>query len=306
MSKATVPTQEEVMGYFKTQSNWGRWGTEDQLGTVNLVTDEKRRKATALVRDGVSVSCAWPITSELPGEEESQVLHYMLATGEGTDEWSGDFIGMAYHGYSITHVDALCHMFWKGQMYNGLPSKLITVREKATAESVHLLSDGVVSKGVLLDIARLRNTPWLEPGDAIMPEELEAAEKAEGVKVESGDILFIRTGHLGRHHHAGPLDLYKGSPGPHAACIPWFRQRDIAMLGSDVANDVTPSGYDSPEMPIHEICIPGMGLWLIDNANLEELAQACAQRKRWEFLLVIAPLRIKYGTGSPINPIAVF
>ena len=315
MSKATVPTQEEVLSYFESQSNWGRWGAEDQLGTVNLLTKEKRRQAAALVRDGVTVSCAWPLTTELPGEEACKFLHYMIYTGETYTKWAvegdpmqeaADFIGMEYHGFSITHVDALSHVFWKGQMYNGLPSELITAQGKATVESVHLLSDGVVSRGVLLDIARLRNVPWLEPGDAIMPEDLEAAEKAEGIKVESGDILFIRTGHLGRHHNAGPLNLYEGNPGSHAACIPWFRQRDIAMLGSDVANDVQPSGYDNLLLPVHAICIPSLGLWLIDNANLEELSQACAQRNRWEFQLVIAPLRILYGTGSPINPIAVF
>ena len=314
MPKNNVPTEEEVFSYFKSQSNWGRWGSEDQLGTVNLITKEKRRQAVSLVKEGVTVSCAWPITTDLPGEDESKFLHYMIYTPQGyvtevekdPTTWAADFIGFEYHGASMTHVDALSHVFWNGKMYNGLSEKLVNVQEKATAESIHQLSGGVVTRGVLLDIARLRNVQWLEPGDGIMPEDLDAAEKAQEVKVESGDVLFFRTGHLGRHHNAGPLNLYKGNPGLHAACIPWLRQRDIAMLGSDAINDVVPSGYDNLLEPIHEVCISGLGLYLIDNANLEELSQACAQRNQWEFLLVIAPLRMKYATGSPINPIAIF
>ena len=313
MPEKTVPTKDEVLRYFETQSNWGRWGSEDQLGTINLVTEEKRRQAVALAKDGVSVSCAWPITTDLRGEPMSKVVHYMTDTGErytpgeeGGEQYCQEFIGMEYHGMSITHLDAVCHYFWRGEMYNGMPARLITSQGKATVQSIDLIADGVVTRGVLLDVARLRNVSWMEPGDAIMPEDLEEAEKAQGVKVETGDILLIRTGHLARHYQAGPLDLNEGSPGPHAACIPWFRQRDIAMLGSDLANEVKPSGYDGLEAPIHNVCIPGMGLWLIDAVNLEALTQACAQRNRWEFQLVIAPIRIRYGTGCPVNPIAIF
>ena len=313
MSKTAIPTKEEVLRYAETLSNWGRWGAQDQLGTINLVTEEKQREAAALVKDGVSVSCAWPITRDLPGDPTAKVLLYMTVTGEGyvsgmeteTYQKAEDFIGLEHHGYSITHVDALCHVFWNGRMYNGLPSSMVNASRGATAESIDLLADGVVTRGVLLDVARLRGVPWLEPGEPIFPEELEAAEEAQRVRVTSGDVLLVRTGHLGRHHRAGPLDLFGRTPGSHAACIPWFRERDIAMLGSDTSNDLEPSGYDHPELPIHQICIPSMGLWLIDNANLEGLSEACAQRGRWEFLLTIAPLRIQYGTGSPVNPIAV-
>lgn len=314
MGRRDLPTEEKVLAYAKTHSNWGRWGPEDQLGTLNLVTEQKGKQAAKLVSDGVSVTCSWPITVEMPGEPMSKVLHYMTQAGEGyeTDgeddngQWSGDFIGLEYHGNTITHVDAICHSFSRGRMYNGLPSKLVSMSEGATAESIELMANGVVTRGVLLDMARLRGVPWLEVGEAILPEDLEEAEKASEVRAESGDVLLVRTGHLERHRKAGPLDLSGKRPGTQASCIPWFRERDIATLGSDQNNEVSPSGYEKLIEPIHQVAIPHLGLWLIDNVNLEELASACSQRNRWEFMMVIAPLRIQYGTGSPVNPIAVF
>ena len=157
MNNRKPPTEEEVRGYADSCSNWGRWGADDQLGTLNLVTDEKRRQAAELVKDGTSVSCAWTISKDLPGETMSQVLHYMTETGEaGPDaEESGDFIGVAYHGNSITHVDALCHIFTEGRMYNGFPANLVKSGTGAEVESIELLAQGVVTRGVLLDIPRL-------------------------------------------------------------------------------------------------------------------------------------------------------
>ncbi len=316
-TKRALPTEQEALGYAKTCSNWGRWGSDDQLGTLNLITEEKRRQAASLVKEGVSVSCAWPITSDTPGEHFSKVLHYMIEAGEaygpgsegelGEPQWSLDFIGLAYHGNSITHMDALCHVFSQGKMYNGLPSSMVSAANGATAESIELAHKTIVTRGVLLDIPRLRGVQWLEPGTAILPEDLEEAEKAEGVRVEAGDVLLVRTGHLERHYNAGPLeDVAASNAGTHVACVPWFRERDIAVLGSDCDNEVNPSGYKKLNPPIHCIAIPYMGLWLLDNANLGDLAEACAQHNRWEFMLTIAPLRIKYGTGSPVNPLAVF
>jgi kynurenine formamidase len=173
-------------------------------------------------------------------------------------------------------------------------------------ESIELRQDGVVSRGVLLDVARLRGVDWLEPGDGILPGELEAAEAAQGVRVEEGDILLVRTGHLHRRNEEGPRPLAGGWPGLSAACLPWLRERGVAVLGGDPVSDVVPSGFPSMPQPLHQIGIPHMGLWLLDNCNMEELTHACQERGRWEFLFTIAPLRIQYGTGSPVNPIAVF
>ena len=308
MTARNVPTEVEVLAYAERCSNWGRWGPDDQLGTLNLVTDEKRLQASRLVQEGLSVSCSWTISPDLPGETMSQVLHYMTATGEAGSEAkeSGDFMGIAYHGNTITHVDALCHIFSGGKMYNGFPANLVNSESGAEVASVELLAQGVVTRGVLLDIPRLRGVPYLPDPDPIFPDELEAAERAQSVRVESGDVLLIRTGHLARCY-AGELSASDDPrPGPHASCIPWWKERDIAMLAGDQSNEVFPSGYEGIRSPHHAIALPHLGLWLIDNANLEDLARACAERNRWEFMMVIAPLRFRNATGSPANPLAIF
>ena len=312
-----VPTETEVVGYLKTLSNWGRWGTDDELGTLNLITPAKRLAAARLVRDGVSVTCARPIVTDITADTTFQVLRFMVDSGEGRDAASperrlarrgaGEFIGMVFHGYTVTHVDTPAHFFWEGKIYNGRSCNLITSREGATVEAVELLHDGVVSRGVLLDIPRARGARWMERGEGVMPEDLEAAERAQGVRVEPGDILLVRTGHYARRLAEGPVNPGTGgSPGPHAALCPWLRERGVARWGSDSHNDVTPTPYPAIGHPFHIVALVGLGLWLLDNMNLEDLARACAERSRWEFLLTIAPLRLRNVTGSPVNPIALF
>jgi len=170
-----------------------------------------------------------------------------------------------------------------------------------------VLRDGVVSRGVLLDVARTRNVSWLGPGEGVMPEDLEAAEKAQGLRVESGDILLVRTGYYARRLAEGPVNpMEAGTPALHVACCPWLRERGVAMIGTDTHNDIAPLPYPALGNSFHVVSLVAMGLWLIDNMNLEEVARAAADRKRWEFLLTIAPLRLKNVTGSPVNPIAMF
>ncbi|HEV8672826.1 MAG TPA: cyclase family protein [Methylomirabilota bacterium] len=313
----TTPSETEVIGYLKTLSNWGRWGAEDELGTLNLITPAKRLAAARLVKDGVPVSCARPIATDIAADTTFQVLRFMVDSGEGRDTASperllarrgaSEFIGMVFHGYTVTHVDTPAHFFWEGKIYNGRSCNLITSREGATVEAVELLHDGVVSRGVLLDVARARGVQWLERSQGVLPEDLEAAERAQGVRVEAGDILVVRTGHYARRGAEGPAHpMQAGACGPHAALAPWLRERGVAMWGSDTHNDVTPTPYPGMGHPFHIVALVGLGLWLIDNMNLEELARACAERSRWEFLLTIAPLRLKNVTGSPVNPIALF
>ncbi len=316
MTPQTSITDADVVKMISSLSNWGRWGKDDELGTINLVTPAKRMQAAALVRDGVSVSCARPIaTNEVAADTTIQPLRFMVDSGEGRDHDSpervlarrgaAEFIGMVFHGYSITHVDTPAHYFWRGKIYNGRSCNLITSREGAQVEAVDLLRDGVVSRGVLLDVAALRGRP-LEAGEGVMPDDLEAAEQAEGVRVEPGDILLIRTGYYARRRRSPLHPLKDGSPAAHVSCMPWFRARDIAMLGTDTHNDVSPATHPALGNVVHIVGLVGMGLWLIDNANLEELAEACAVRRRWEFMLTIAPLRLERATGSPVNPIALF
>lgn len=312
-----APSEAEVIGYLDTLSNWGRWGAEDELGTINLITPVKRLGAARLVRDGVGVTCARPIVTDITPDTTFQVMRFMLDSGEGRDtapperliqrRGASEFIGMVFHGYTVTHVDTPAHFFWKGKLYNGRSCDLITSREGAQVEAVELLRDGVVSRGVLLDVARARGVAWLGPGEGVLPEDLEAAERASGVRLEPGDILLVRTGYYARRIAEGPVNpAVAGSPGPHAGLAPWLRERGVAMFGSDTHNDVVPTPYPGMGHPFHVISLVALGLWLIDNMNLEDLARACAERKRWEFMLTIAPLHLRNTTGSPVNPIALF
>ncbi len=313
---AQALSEADVIKMIDSLSNWGRWGADDQLGTMNLITAETRRRAARLVSDGVSVTCARPISTEITADTTFQPVRFMVDSGEGRDtclperqlqrRGASEFIGMVFHGYTITHVDTPAHYFWNGKIYNGRSCNLITSREGAQVESVDLLRDGVVSRGVLLDVAAVRGR-WLDSGEGVMPEDLEAAEKAARLRVEAGDILLVRTGYYARRLAEGPRNPIKdGSPAVHVACAPWLRERGVAMLGTDTHNDVSPLPYPGIGNALHVVALVAMGLWLIDNANLEQLSQACAARQRWEFMLTIAPLRLQAATGSPVNPIAIF
>ena len=312
-----VPTEEDVLGYLESLCNWGRWGSEDQKGTLNLITPEKRVRVADLINDGRTVSCSRPITTELAPDVTFQTMRFMVDSGEGRETDSperipqrrgaAEFIGMVFHGQTITHIDSLSHYSWHGKMYNGRPVNLVTSREGAQVLSVDVAHEGIVTRGVLLDVAKNSGRDWYDPGEAVMPNDLEAAEEAAGVRVESGDVLLVRTGNYRKRLERGPSDpRHEGPPACHVACAPWFYDRGIAMLGTDTPNDIRPSGYPNIFSPLHTVSLVAMGLWIIDNCNLEELSRACEERNRWEFMLVISPLRLSNVTGSPVNPIAVF
>lgn len=313
----TVPPEEEVLGYFESLSNWGRWGEDDELGTLNLLSPEKTRRALELVREGVTVSCARTVEFAPSPEAPIPPVHFMVESGEGwatgqkltnrVSQGATDFFGMVFHGYTITHVDGLSHFFWQGKMYNGRPAHLVSTSLGATAESVDIARGGIVARGVLVDAPMVRGVDWLERGEGVMPEDILEAERRCGFRIEEGDVLLVRTGQLYRRQVEGPWDPRReGSTACQAACLPLFHERGIAMLGSDTGNDVMPSGYPSMSNPIHQVGIVAMGLWILDNADLEELARACRERGRWEFAVVIAPLPLRGATGSPVNPLAIF
>ena len=199
MATRQIPTEEEVLGYMTSLSNWGRWGPDDELGTLNLITSEKRAQAGRLVREGISVTCSRLIVPEIASDVISiPPLHYMLTTGESAPSsgpgGSSDFIGLSFHGLTITHLDSICHQFWDGKMYNGKPASLVNVQQKATVGDIDKVQNGVVTRGVLLDITQVRGKEWLEAGEAVFPEDLEAAERAQGVRVEEGDALLVQLG----------------------------------------------------------------------------------------------------------------
>jgi len=305
-----IPTDNEVLGYMKSLSNWGRWGKEDQRGTLNLITPEKVAQVASLVREGVTVTCARPIMFENAVDVTSiPPLHYMIRAGTEAAatgaSGASDFVGLSFHGLTITHLDSLSHQFWDGQMYNGFPASRVTAERGATAGSIDVLKNGVVTRGVLLDITKLRGVDWLEGGDGVFPEDLEAAEEAQGVHVEAGDALLLRLGWFKRRLELGPVPP-GGRPGLHAATLPWLHQRGVSLIAADASQDVEPSGYSKFRLPVHSVGIVAMGLWLIDAANFEELAEVCQRLNRWEFMFMMAPLRLHNTTGSPVNPLAVF
>ena len=287
------------------------------MGTLNFLSDENTRKAVSLVREGRTISCARTISWEPAPDVSSTPIHYMVESGEGwasgdkisarPNQAATDFFGLVFHGYTITHIDSLAHFFWKGKMYNGRPAHLISTSRGATVESVELVKDGIMARGVLVDLPLIRGIDWVERGEGVMPEDILAAEERCGFRIQEGDVLLIRTGNLHRRNVEGAVNPREaGSPACQAACLPLFHERSVAVMGSDTGNDVMPSQYVSMSHPVHQVGITAMGLWILDNPNLEELAEACKQRNRWEFLISINPLRLYNTTGSPVNPVAIF
>ena len=306
----TEPTEAEVVGMFDSLSNWGRWGADDKLGTLNLITPNVTKAAAGLVRHGRTVSLARTISPKYGPDNTSPALHFMIASGQCAPSHghgsSSDWYGIACHGHSMTHVDSLGHLFWNAKMYNGRPASLVDQTTGAKDGSIEDAGDGVVTRGVLLDVPRALGVPYLQPGHRITPAELEVAEAATGVEVRSGDAVLIRTGRDVDRVQRGPHAPDRhGCAGLSASCLPWIRERGVALLGSDAVHDALPSQYDHLEGPIHAVGIVAMGLWLLDNAYLDDLAAATAEASQWDFLFTLGPLKLKRGTGSPVNPLAV-
>jgi kynurenine formamidase len=294
-------TKADVDRWMTELSNWGRWGKDDQIGAINLITAAKRKQAAALVKEGVSVSLAHDIEKERAADNPQPYTHTMNVVSN----YALDSLSVSYHGYAHTHLDALCHVFYQGKMYNGFAQTEVT-QKGCDKLSIHNLKQGLFTRGILMDIPRLKGVPFLEPGTAIYPEDLEAWEKKAGVKVSSGDVIFIRTGRWARRAAKGPWSVSTNSAGLHASCAKWLKQRDVAVIGSDVASDVIPSGVEGVTLPIHQMVLVALGVHIFDNCDLEALSEAAARRNRWEFLLTAAPLAVTGGTGSPLNPIATF
>lgn len=296
-------TKAEYDRWKTDLSNWGRWGKDDQIGAVNLITPAKRRQAAALVKEGVSISLARDADTEKAVDNPQPYEHRMLAIGS-------DRFGVAFHGIAHTHLDSLAHINYDGVFYNGYRPDPDTVMKAGghARNSIINLKNGIFTRGILIDVPRLKGIPYLEPGTQITLRDIEAWEKVAGVKVAAGDALFIRTGRWARRAAVGPWDLSRTGlrPGPNASILPFVKARDVALLGSDVPPSSAPSDVPGETGPVHDFALVTLGVHLFDNCDLEALAEAAAARKRWDFLLTVAPLPIRGGTGSPVNPIATF
>jgi kynurenine formamidase len=285
---------------FQQVKNWGRWGAEDQLGSVNLITPATRKRAIALAKTGETVSLAHTLLTEKADDNASPFEHTMLR-GNNMDRYA-----IQYHGYAHSHIDALCHILYNDRTYNGYARADVNTDKGCTKLGIQNLKAGLVARGVLVDIPRLRNVPYLEPGTAIYVEDLEAWEKRAGLKVGPGDVLLLRTGRWARREKLGPWNVGRSAAGLHASAAPWIKARGISMLGSDAAEDVTPSMVEGVALPIHTLMITGLGVNLLDNQDLEAVGETAARLNRWEFMLMINPMPVAGGTGFPLNALAVF
>lgn len=297
-----MTTEADLEKWMSELSNWGRWGPTDQLGTLNLVSPEVVRRAASLVRTGERVSCGreWPLHDgrsgvDGPASHEMLFVNDVVRPGEVDHKhFASDSVRVAFHSLGITHLDALSHCSWQGQMYNGFSSSSVSVDEGALRLGVEAGRRGFVTRGILIDVPYLRGVDSLGPGAGMGLADLEKARALCGISPEPGDAVLFR---------AGP-DCQRSGPLPDL--MPVLFKADAAVLGSDTGNDVQPSGYPRFTNPVHQIGLVAMGLWILDVAELDGLARACANHRRWEFLLSINSLPIPRATGSPVNPVAVF
>jgi kynurenine formamidase len=303
---ATAPpvSKADVEKMLRALSNWGRWGAEDQLGALNLITSAKRKQAAALVTEGRSVSLSHNAVKEYT-DDSPAFQHKMLETGENSTSGASDIYSVQYHGFTATHIDALCHVFWNGKMYNGFSQKAVT-GSGAEKLAINRVRDGIFTRAVLVDLARLDGKKFLDPDRAILPADLDNWEKKFKTRIQPGDAVLFRTGRWARRSAQGTWKIMERSAGLHASCLPWLKRRDIAVVGSDLATDVMPSGVEGIVLPVHLVLIVGMGVPILDNLDLEAVSELAAARNRFDFLLTVAPLAVEGGTGSPINPIATF
>jgi kynurenine formamidase len=283
-------------------SNWGRWGKDDELGTLNLITPAKRMAAVALVKEGVPVSLSTNGFNEKAVDVPCPAEWAMNTT---SDTGATDRVAFpCIHGAASTHIDSLAHTFFSSKMWNGYDaSKLVTMQKGAEKNSVLPMKNGILTRGVLYDIARLKGVPYLAPGDRIFPEDLEAWEKKTGVRVGPGDALVLRWGRYGRRAKLGPEE---GAAGLDNSVLPWLKQRDIALIIWETAGYTPQPQGDLFRNAVHNFIQAILGIHVIDRADLEALSEATASRNRWEFMLTVNPLALPNATGSPANPIATF
>jgi kynurenine formamidase len=292
-------TEPQFRELFNSVSNWGRWHDDEGRGAMNHLTPARVVAAARLVRTGVTVTLSQTLRTEARIDVPAPADHHMtlltdVDIGSGSLRFAKDYVGVDYHNDGHTHIDAFSHVAFDGSFFDG------------QIGAIDILEDGLVGRGVLLDVPRVRGVPWLEPGEHVLRADLEAAERDQGVTVGAGDILLVRTGHTRRLAELEPWDTGRAKAGLHPTTASFLADRQVAVLGSDGNSDTAPSTTEGIGFPMHVLAINAMGIHLLDYLQFEDLGRHCEAQGRWEFLLVVAPLRVHGGTGSPVNPIAVF
>jgi kynurenine formamidase len=309
-------THDDLIKMEQELSNWGRWGKDDERGTLNLITPQKTLEAARLIHDGVVVSLAH-FASHEKATDAAGTQHTV------TSDWDWktkpramvDRIQFSIHDGTNSHMDAICHYETQDgtlMVYNGHPSGFSV--EGCQADSIERMGQAFATRAVLVDMPLLRGVKYLPPKTAIYQSDLEAWETFANVKVQSGDVLLIRTGRWALRAEKGPFAYNSQGPGLHMSVAPWLKARGVAVLGSDAVNDVQPSGIvggtgtapGEMDRPLHNILLVYMGMPLIDNGYFEDAAREAAARKQWTFFITVAPNRIENGSASPFNAAAVF
>jgi kynurenine formamidase len=314
----TLPAPTSLSAFdeiFEAVKNWNHWGADDERGTLNYLTPDKIAAAASLVRRGRTVSMAIPINKLAGPDNPNPAIHLMsllhdVPIGGNGLSFGMCFLGMASHGDCHTHIDALNHVGYRGQLYNGKPVSLLTSRGSDWG-NITAYANGIVGRGVLLDVPRHRGVPWLEPGEAVTRSELDSIEHEQGVRLGEGDILVFRTGHHARRLTLGPWNndyppTGEGKAGLHVDAVPWMHERHLSAFLPDGDGETVPSNVEGIPYPIHALQLTAMGMCISDSLNLEDLAKVCLEEGRWEFLVVGLPLRLPGATGTPWNPIAIF
>jgi len=285
-------------------------GGATHRGALDTITEEQVLAAVREVRSGRTVSLAAPVNTRTGPDDADPAEHRLTAPADGEPdpiglEFARDRFAMNVHGDVDSHLDALCHVIYDGTLHGGIPAADVLSPNGASDLSVDLARDGIVGRGVLLDIPRVHGVSWLEPGTNVTAEDLVGAEARQGLRVGRGDILLVRVGHRRRREELGPWDTAGARAGLHPTAMEFLAEREVAVLGSDGNNDTAPSAAEGVAFPVHVLAIHAMGLHLLDYLRFEDLAPICAREGRWSFLCVIAPLRLSAATGSPVNPLAI-
>jgi len=304
-------SRKEFDELFEQVCNWGRWGAEDEKGTLNYLTPAMVRKSASMVKSGRTVSMSRPIETSAAVDNATPMVHRMTRLyhrpkdGSEEPQFVSDYLGGEMHGDAYSHVDALCHVSYRGRLYNDRRVDVVT-SQGAKSMDITQYRRGIVGRGVLLDIPRLRKVKWLEPGETVTAEELEEAEEAEGVRLGKGDVLVFRVGHSLRRQELGAWDIeVEGRAGLAPAAMRLLYERRISAFFPDADGETIPSPVEGVRYPVHVLQLTSMGLACADSLQLEDLSRACQEEKRWEFMVALSPLVIPGGTGSLTNPVAV-
>lgn len=299
-----LPPESELEDLFQAVSNWGRWGEDDELGTLNHITPAQVVAASRLVASGRVVSLSHDLDTRWSEKNYNPAVHRMLYKSHDEPETAVDELTVVPHSFTITHLDAIAHANFGGRIYNGRRADEVVRRDGLQFGSIHALRNGIATRGVLLDVADSRGVDWLTPDEWVTPKDLTAAEQHAGVELGTGDALFVRVGLAAREQAEGPEDIRRRA-GFTPDCLRWLYDRNVALYGGDCFERL-PLPYDKYPWAFHQIGLAAMGLVMLDNVEVEELRRACQSEQRWEFLFTVAPLRIPKATGSAVNPLAIF